>query len=122
MPRGRWAYLFLIVAIRQKPKLDLTWLEWHVERELYSRPPAFFPRKTTLALQQFEQQQEEKRRAAREREEKLADDVDAIKSELADLSKLVVGIAARGAAKGPLRRQSTFDARAMAAAGEASRS
>ena len=62
---------------------------------------------------------EEKARRAREREERLADDVDAIRGELSELSKAVGGLSSRLAAGGgALRRQpsSAIDVTAAMAA------
>ena len=82
-----WAYLFLIVSVRSKDELDLTWLESHVANQLKNRPPAFFPRNTTLALQQAAREEEREAQRNADRELKMAEDITSTKAAVSEMYK-----------------------------------
>jgi len=82
-----WAYLCLIVSVRSKDELDLTWLESHVANQLENRPPAFFPRNTTLALQQAAREEQREAQRNADRELKMAEDITSTKAAVSEMYK-----------------------------------
>ena len=59
----RWAYLYLIVYLREKDTTDYNGWEQHVAQMMEAEDVSFFPRNDAIALKEVKQREEAEARA-----------------------------------------------------------
>ena len=82
-----WHYLYLAVHLRLKPKTEYNGWESYVASEMVSKPPAFIPRLTAIALQHHEEEQNEEQRLLAERQKAMAAELSALVTTVGAMSR-----------------------------------
>ena len=71
----RWAYLYLIVYLREKDMTDYNGWEQHVAQMIEAEDVSFFPRNDAIALKDLKEREESEARAHMDRVTATADHV-----------------------------------------------